>query len=62
MPSKQDPPPPSDDDLAMADAPAESPVHEEDDPNPTNLALNEQRIRIVSINPSRTANIPYKSC
>lgn len=54
MPSKREPPPPSDDDLAMADAPAESPVHEEEDPNPTNLAFNEDRIRIVG-NPSGTA-------
>jgi hypothetical protein len=48
MPSRQDPPPASDDDLAMVDAPAESPVHEEEDPNPTNIAYGEQRIRIVS--------------
>lgn len=47
MPSKPPPPPPSEDDLAMVDAPAESPAPEEEDPNPTNLAFNEQRIRIV---------------
>ena len=51
MPSKREPPPPSDDDLAMTDAPAESPVHEEEDPNPTNLAFSEDRIRLVSIIP-----------
>lgn len=33
----------------MVDVPAESPAQEEEeeDPNPTNLAFNEQRIRIV---------------
>lgn len=48
MPSRQDNQPPSDDDMPMVDAPAESPIHEEEDPNPTNIAFGEQRIRIVS--------------
>ena len=58
MPSKQDPPPRSDDDLAMSDAPAASSLHEEEDPNPTNLAFNEQRIRIVRVPPLGPANSP----
>lgn len=53
MPSRQDAPAPSDDDLPMVDASADeaSPVHEEEDPNPTILALNEQRIRMVRTKP-----------
>jgi hypothetical protein len=37
----------------MVDASADeaSPVHEEEDPNPTILALNEQRIRMVKTKP-----------
>jgi len=62
MPSRQDAPAPSDDDLPMVDASADeaSPVHEEEDPNPTILALNEQRIRMLNGSTPTAASFEFK--
>lgn len=40
---------PSEIDMPMIDAVADLPIEEEEDANPTNIAFNEQRIRIVRL-------------